>query len=646
MINGFYQNNTNNHFLFGLPVNNNNLVNTTYYAPKNNIAYANYPSQYIINNQPYKIIPTNNTIINPIQNYNTNYNNNNYNTNYYYNSNNNNQIISNTLNNATFTNYQRNYNIINQPNTYQNNLYLKPKTSNPIFSQKIENPKRIIKRPPSVNKTLKPTGVIPINNNINYFNTNIAANNFNKNISPVENSKTVVNNLESTMRNINLNNNINNNTNIQINQPKNITNNISSKTEQINKASTPNSTQNNNSQENQISSKENITTKNKEDDKNNNKTEKNIKKSEEMNKENSEMLNSKKEEIQKRPLTESEYNDIFLSGVGLRNLGNTCYINSPLQVLIHCKLFIQSFLDKYSLINKFTTPISYEFYLICISMSEKMKNGLPHTDISNFKEVFGKKHPIFNDFSQNDSQEFCRHFLEDLSMELNEAKNKDIYKVLTNSEGKSKLFRDKEFEFNFKEREISFVTKLFYSQIITTFKCQCGSEIYSFQKLLDFPLLLPNNIKEIDIYDLFNTYFKNEKIDFQDKCQRCKKVGEHIKMMKISRPPEILIISFQRTDEVNKTKNECIVNFPQILNLTNYIDHEIGFDKEAEYKLFSVVNHQGNVNFGHYFSYIQPLHSQNWFLFNDSQVKHVKEGLKSFPNAYALFYIKKKHLPN
>ena len=575
MINGFYQNNTNNHFLFGLPVNNNH-TNTAYFAPKNNIAYTNYPSHYIINNRPYEIIPTNNTIINPIQNYNTNYNNNNYNTNYYYNSNNNNnnnQIISNTLNNAAFTNYQRNYNIINQPNTYQNNLYLKPKTSNPIFSQKIENPKRIIKRPPSVNKTLKPTGVIPINNNINYFNTNIAANNFNKNISPVENSKTVVNNLASTMRNINLNNNINNNTNIQINQPKNITNNISSKTEQINKASTPNSTQNNNSQENQISSKENITRKNKEDDKNNNKTEKNIKKSEEMNKENSEMLNSKKEEIQKRPLTESEYNDIFLSSVGLRNLGNTCYINSPLQVLIHCKLFIQSFLDKYSLINKFTTPISYQFYLICISMSEKMNNGLPQTDISNFKEVFGKKHPIFNDFSQNDSQEFCRHFLEDLSMELNEAKNKDIY-------------------------------------------------------------------------DLFNTYFKNEKIEFQDKCQRCKKVGEHIKMMKISRPPEILIISLQRIDEVNKTKNECIVNFPQILNLTNYIDHEIGFDKEAEYKLFSVVNHQGNVNFGHYFSYIQPLHSQNWFLFNDSQVKHEKEGLKSFPNAYALFYIKKKHLPN
>ena len=196
-------------------------------------------------------------------------------------------------------------------------------------------------------------------------------------------------------------------------------------------------------------------------------------------------------------------------------------------------------------------------------------------------------------------------------MELNEAKNKDLHKILTNTEGKSKLFREREYFLNFKEREISFVSKLFYSQIITTFKCQCGAEIYSFQKLLDFPLLLPNDVKEINIDDLLNIYFKNEKIAFQDKCQRCKKIGEHIKSMRISRPPEILILSLQRIDDVNKTKNECIVK---------------------------------NVDYGHYFSYIQPLNSQNWFLFNDSQVKHVKEGLKSFPNAYALFYINTKNI--
>ena len=82
----------------------------------------------------------------------------------------------------------------------------------------------------------------------------------------------------------------------------------------------------------------------------------------------------------------------------------------------------------------------------------------------------------------------------------------------------------------------------------------------------------------------------------------------------------------------------CLLGVILIVN-SDYVNN-----KKAEYKLFSVVNHQGNVDYGHYFSYIQPLKSQNWFLFNDSQVKHVKEGLKSFPNAYALFYINTKNI--
>ena len=633
MINGVFPEPANTNYLLFQTINN-NQTNKTYYVQNNNVVYENQPSPIYINNQPYKIIPSyNNQVINPNQNYK-----------YYYNINNN-KVTNNVLNNPIYTNYHNNNNIINQPNAYlnNNNNYLTHNTNRPIIHERIEKPKTIsiYDNFPNINNNTPPITINSINNNYTILNPNIKANNLNTTISPiVGGGGAAINDLTKTMKNINLNKN-----NPLSNQPINIPQNNQIRPNPINKQIIQNSPQNNIEQEKQLLSKENQNITNKDENKNNNE-EKNENINDNINKEISGILSSKKEEIQKRPLTEKEIDDIYMTGVGLRNLGNTCFINSTLQVLIHCKLFIHNFLFKYPIINEETTPISYQFLLICISVLDAMYKNLPHTDISNFKEVFGKKHPIFNDFSQNDSQEFCRIFLEDLSMELNEAKNKDLYKILTNSEGKSKLFRDKEFEFNFKEREVSFVTKLFYSQIINTFKCQCGAEIYSFQKLLDFPLLLPNDVKEINIYDLLDIHFKNEKITFQDKCQRCKKIGEHIKMMRISRPPQILIISLQRIDEVNKIKNECIVNFPEKLNLYKYIDHEIGFDKEAEYKLFSVVNHKGSVNFGHYFSYIQPINSKNWFLFNDSQVKHVKEGLNSFPNAYALFYISTKNLSN
>ena len=265
-----------------------------------------------------------------------------------------------------------------------------------------------------------------------------------------------------------------------------------------------------------------------------------------------------------------------------------------------------------------------------------------YIDISNFKKEFGEKHPTFEGYLQNDSQEFCRVLLEDLSTELNEVKNKKIYKTLTNNDTKTKIARDKEFFLNFKERESSIITEVFYSQIITTFTCECKSSIFSFQKLLDFPLLLPNNPK-VNIFDLLKIYFQNEIVEFERKCERCKKVLKHKKQIKISRPPQILILSLQRIDGATQKKNECVVDFPQLLDMSEFIDHECGFDKQPIYSLYAVINHQGSMDYGHYFSYIKFQNTQEWYIFNDSSVKSIGKSIQSFPYAYALFYIKTKH---
>ena len=346
-----------------------------------------------------------------------------------------------------------------------------------------------------------------------------------------------------------------------------------------------------------------------------------------------------------RPLTQKDYDEIYFKGIGIINLGNTCFINSCLQALIHCKLFMQTFFKVSNKLNEETTPISYNFLLICIMMLDIGKTkGLRYIDISYFKYIFGKKHPIYNGYNQNDSQEFCRIFLEDLNEELNEAKNKKLYKALTNTANRTKSFRAREFDLNFKDREKSIIIDLFYSQIITSFKCKCGNEIYSFQKLLDFPLLLPENAKYIDIKDLFKNYFKTEMIDFETKCEKCNQIEKHKKEMKISHPPEILIISLQRINEATQKKNECIVNFPDVLNLFDFIDHDLGTkNDDSNYKLFSIINHQGNMNVGHYYTYVKPLNKQKWFVFNDSLVREINVPNNIFPYAYALFYIKNKY---
>ena len=345
--------------------------------------------------------------------------------------------------------------------------------------------------------------------------------------------------------------------------------------------------------------------------------------------------------IKRRPLEKKDFIDIIYKDIGIINLGNTCFINSCLQILIHCPNFIYKFYEKVKTLKKEDTPISYYFFTnVCFPMVDTVNTQEKYIDITNFKNEFGKKHPSYGGYMQNDAQEFCRVFLEDLSTELNEVKVKGFYKQLTNSDKKTKIERDEEFDFNFKERENSIITDLFYAQIVNTFICECKSTFYSFQKLLDFPLLLPENTPNIGIMDLLKNYFKAETIDFEIKCEKCQKVVQHKKEIKISRPPEILILSLQRIDHATQKKNECIVTFPPILDMSEFIDQECGFNKEPIYNLFAIVNHTGAIDFGHYYSDIKFKNSEEFYEFNDSSVTKIGKDIENFPYAYALFYIK------
>jgi ubiquitin carboxyl-terminal hydrolase 4/11/15 len=165
-----------------------------------------------------------------------------------------------------------------------------------------------------------------------------------------------------------------------------------------------------------------------------------------------------------------------------------------------------------------------------------------------------------------------------------------------------------------------------------------------------------NNNNEISIYDCFNQFHKEEKLERENSwyCNICKKQQEALKQMEIYRAPRILIIQLKRfkvksqnlnysfnnnsindASELINGKNETLINYPiQDLDLRNFI---VGENKlNAVYDLFAISQHFGNLNSGHYTSLCK--NKDKWIEFDDENITSAddKNIINNF--SYLLFY--------
>ena len=126
--------------------------------------------------------------------------------------------------------------------------------------------------------------------------------------------------------------------------------------------------------------------------------------------------------------------------MGLINIGESCYMNAALQILLHCKIFVESCF-KYK--NPFKNNITNSFIDIGFEMINKENNVENEAYIiksfspKNFYNEFIKKHPIFQN-GQQDSIEFLRVLLNDISLENNRNKLSDYKELNLNGNNKSK----------------------------------------------------------------------------------------------------------------------------------------------------------------------------------------------------------------
>ena len=340
----------------------------------------------------------------------------------------------------------------------------------------------------------------------------------------------------------------------------------------------------------------------------------------------------------------NKYNNKGLSG--LCNLGNTCYINSCMQILSQCY-------ELNEVISMLEQNISSENGLV-LKEWKSLKDMLwsnnciisPNRFINAIQKVAAiKKRDLFTGYAQNDLPEFLI-FIFDCFHEALERK------VVISVDGKTENDLDELAKTCYEMIKASYSNS--YSEIIDLFFGISVSLIITndnSNKILSIKpepfstinLPLPpcniNSNSKCSIYDCFDLYTNYEFLEgsnawFNEKTNMKQDVVKTIKFWSL---PNILIVDFKKFTNLNRKLNTC-VHTPLIgLDLSKYV---IGYNRETYiYELFGICNHNGESQGGHYSAYIKNS-NQKWYHFNDTNVNEISESHLISSKGYCYFYRK------
>ena len=324
-----------------------------------------------------------------------------------------------------------------------------------------------------------------------------------------------------------------------------------------------------------------------------------------------------------------QYNDKGLSG--LVNYGNTCYINSAIHSLSHTLELTDFFLSNKSEEN--IKDKESDSNLLFLNQWDRLLNGLWEDNCTIAPKGFFKmlikiceEKDIqlgISENMQNDIQEFLMLVLGILHDALSGTKK---FRSLRNLKG-LEMASEKSWT-EFFEKDYSKIIDLFYGQILTEISDTETGKVYSnnFQPICFIPL--PINLKQdCSIYDCIDLYLEKEQIE----SYKINDEGDERdinKQVRFYRLPKIIIFTINRFNNMNQKLNHDI-DFPDVLDMSNYNTNE-----NTTYELYSICNHYGGSNGGHYTSYCK--NNNNWYEFNDRSVFKLNDINKS--NAYCLFY--------
>lgn len=315
-------------------------------------------------------------------------------------------------------------------------------------------------------------------------------------------------------------------------------------------------------------------------------------------------------------------------GAGLVNKGNTCYMNSTLQALLHLPplSYALLMLDTDQLYGRFGAHPVHKFDAIeemaRLAQRTMTKRGneapaAPNAFIANLKSYAR----TLVKFRQEDAHEFLRFLLDAMQ-----------YCCLVRAPKSLKPFDPL--------RETTLIHKIFGGKLRSRVQCgRCKHNSDTYDPILDLSLDI-RNLRSNTISSALDNFTSLDHLSGSEKyrCEKCKMSVNATKRFTIHQAPTVLTVHLKRFTLTGQKISKQIA-FGEELVLTRNVLSE--GRAPQKYILHSVIHHHGGgPNSGHYIASVRGALGNRWYEMNDSSVYPLRSAPVNASNAYILFYVR------